>query len=147
MLYNLVRGPQVCQLFSCYVSPSINKVLTYLLTYLLTYYNDYFRQNARPILASALSYHLSNWEIGEIFKSEANSSGNEQEKNCVNSGLSITILPKISSIIQIRTVGADNYLNYQKRALPVTIEHGLPWLIKKSYNWIIYCSWISSKHR
>ena len=32
MLYNLVRGPQVCQLFSCYVSPSINKVLTYLLT-------------------------------------------------------------------------------------------------------------------
>ena len=26
-------GPQVCQLFSCYVSPSINKVLTYLLTY------------------------------------------------------------------------------------------------------------------
>ena len=34
MLYNLVRGPQVCQLFSCYVSPSINKVLTYLLTYL-----------------------------------------------------------------------------------------------------------------
>lgn len=28
MLYNLVRGPQVCQLFSCYVSPSINKVLT-----------------------------------------------------------------------------------------------------------------------
>ena len=27
MLYNLVRGPQVCQLFSCYVSPSINKVL------------------------------------------------------------------------------------------------------------------------
>ena len=31
MLYNLVRGPQVCQLFSCYVSPSINKVLTYLL--------------------------------------------------------------------------------------------------------------------
>lgn len=35
MLYNLVRGPQVCQLFSCYVSPSINKVLTYLLTYLL----------------------------------------------------------------------------------------------------------------
>ena len=42
MLYNLVRGPQVCQLFSCYVSPSINKVLTYLLTYyklLLTFLN------------------------------------------------------------------------------------------------------------
>ena len=49
-----------------------------------------------------------------------------KKKNCVNSGLSITILPKISSIIQIRTVGADNYLNDQNRALPVTIEHGLP---------------------
>ena len=31
---NHFRGPQVCQLFSCYVSPSINKVLTYLLTYI-----------------------------------------------------------------------------------------------------------------
>ena len=33
MLCNLVRGPQVCQLFSCYVSPSINKVLTITITY------------------------------------------------------------------------------------------------------------------
>ena len=57
MLYNLVRGPQVCQLFSCYVSPSINKVLIIIIIIMINQPN--FVSSAMGALSSQMHGFLS----------------------------------------------------------------------------------------